>query len=210
MSPRTEVVNKRIRDERREQILLAAVRVFAHKGLSATKITDIAAAAGISQGLIHHYFDSKESVFTAAAELAIVSGMDATIAAIESTDQQPWDRLVAIYEKWLESINSKPQYDHLLMIVQCLINEDIPPGTRELVAKHGHTLFLNFVQLIRDGQAAEQIIAGHPEELAFIFISTIQGLVLTQLTRQIFSNDPDYPQSGAMPRAETVLRLLKA
>ena len=208
MSPRTEVVNQKIRDERREQILLAALRVFAYKGLSATKITDIAAAAGISQGLIHHYFISKESLFTAAAERAIIGAMEDTISAAESTDGQPWDRLVAMCEKWLGGMISEPEY--LLVIVQCLINEDIPPGTRELVAKYGHSLFSNLVQLICDGQAAGQIIAGNPDELAVIFMSTIQGLVLTQFTRQIFSSDPGYPQSSAMPHIDTVLRLLKA
>ncbi len=59
MSPRKEEQNQQIRDERREEILQAALRVFARKGLVAAKITDIANAAGLSHGLIYHYFSSK-------------------------------------------------------------------------------------------------------------------------------------------------------
>jgi hypothetical protein len=56
MSPRTSLSNQKIRDERRGQILQVALKVFAYKGLAATKIAEIAAQACISQGLIHHYF----------------------------------------------------------------------------------------------------------------------------------------------------------
>ena len=51
MSPRTEETNARIREEQRERILEAAKAIFAHKGFSDTKMTDIAAAAGVSYGL---------------------------------------------------------------------------------------------------------------------------------------------------------------
>ena len=65
MSPRTSLSNQKIRDERRDQILHAALKLFAYKGLKATRIAEIAALANISQGLIHHYFICKEDVFTA-------------------------------------------------------------------------------------------------------------------------------------------------
>jgi AcrR family transcriptional regulator len=47
MSPRTEEVNERIRDEQREKILDAARRVFARKGFAATKMADVAAGASV-------------------------------------------------------------------------------------------------------------------------------------------------------------------
>ncbi|MCL6627892.1 MAG: TetR/AcrR family transcriptional regulator, partial [Alicyclobacillus shizuokensis] len=58
--PRTEKVNQQIRDERKEQILAAAAEVFARNGYVGTRIDDIASAAGISKGLIYHYFGGKE------------------------------------------------------------------------------------------------------------------------------------------------------
>src|SRR5260221_11910312 len=61
--PRPSTENQRIRDERHEQILRAAAHVFARKGLEATTISDIAAAARGSHGLAYHYFASKEEIF---------------------------------------------------------------------------------------------------------------------------------------------------
>src|SRR5215467_8604590 len=61
--PRPSTENQRIRDKRQEQILRAAAHVFARKGLEATTISDIAAAAHVSHGLAYHYFTSKEEIF---------------------------------------------------------------------------------------------------------------------------------------------------
>jgi AcrR family transcriptional regulator len=59
MSPRSAAANQQIKQARREDLLLAARRVFARSGLAATRISDIAADAGVSQGLVYHYFPAK-------------------------------------------------------------------------------------------------------------------------------------------------------
>src|SRR5579883_985671 len=61
--PRTEEANQRIREERKEQVIWAAAQVFARKGLSDTRIVDIAAAAGISHGLAYRYFPEARKRF---------------------------------------------------------------------------------------------------------------------------------------------------
>lgn len=51
-----------IRSEKREQIISAALRLFALKGYETTSVSMIAGEAGISKGLLYSYFDSKESL----------------------------------------------------------------------------------------------------------------------------------------------------
>jgi TetR/AcrR family fatty acid metabolism transcriptional regulator len=48
--------------DRRQQILAAAVKVFAEKGFHASRVGDIAEEAGIAYGLVYHYFASKEDL----------------------------------------------------------------------------------------------------------------------------------------------------
>jgi AcrR family transcriptional regulator len=64
----SETPSKReqLRQERRHQILSAALTVFIQKGFHATNVSDVAAQAGVSQGTIYWYFDSKEELFNAA------------------------------------------------------------------------------------------------------------------------------------------------
>ncbi|MBX3154939.1 MAG: TetR/AcrR family transcriptional regulator [Deltaproteobacteria bacterium] len=50
------------RQDRREQILAAALASFVERGFYGTAIPQIAEAAGIAAGTIYHYFDSKEAL----------------------------------------------------------------------------------------------------------------------------------------------------
>ncbi len=55
-------------EDRREQILDAAMRVFAQKGFTRATNKVIAREAGITPGLIYYYFESKEAVLKAIIE----------------------------------------------------------------------------------------------------------------------------------------------
>jgi AcrR family transcriptional regulator len=55
-------------EDRREQIIDAAMRVFAQKGYSNATNKDIAREAGITPGLIYYYFESKEALLYAILE----------------------------------------------------------------------------------------------------------------------------------------------
>jgi AcrR family transcriptional regulator len=55
-------------EDRREQIIDAAMRVFAQKGFVRATNRDIAREAGITTGLIYYYFKSKEDLLRAALE----------------------------------------------------------------------------------------------------------------------------------------------
>lgn len=86
----SEASSKReqLRQERREQILEAALAVFGEKGFHAANVSDVAARAGVSQGTIYWYFDSKEELLTAALlsffgdfEQEMLSGLQAETSA---------------------------------------------------------------------------------------------------------------------------------
>src|SRR3954463_5709645 len=49
-------------DDKRQRILDAAVRVFARKGYFASRVSDVAKAAGIADGTIYLYFQNKDDV----------------------------------------------------------------------------------------------------------------------------------------------------
>lgn len=53
-------------DERRQEILNGAMKLFSEQGYDKTSISDIAAYIGISQGLCYRYFKSKEEIFESA------------------------------------------------------------------------------------------------------------------------------------------------
>lgn len=56
------------RAARREEILAAAVRVFARNGYAAARMEEIAKEAGVAKGSVYLYFDSREELLAAAFE----------------------------------------------------------------------------------------------------------------------------------------------
>jgi AcrR family transcriptional regulator len=52
------------RSRKREQILKAALSVFAEKGYEGATIADIAERASVAKGLVYDYFESKEDLFS--------------------------------------------------------------------------------------------------------------------------------------------------
>ena len=52
-------------EERRAQLLATALEVFAAKGLDGATVKDLSDAAGVAQGLLYHYFQSKEELLRA-------------------------------------------------------------------------------------------------------------------------------------------------
>jgi len=64
--------------DKREAILRAAIRVFAHNGYFNSKVADIAREAGVADGTVYLYFKSKEeilhSIFDRSMEEAIAEG----------------------------------------------------------------------------------------------------------------------------------------
>ncbi len=64
MSPRTKEQFENIREERTQQIMEAALEVFALNGFHKASISEIAKEAGISKGLLYNYFHNKEELLT--------------------------------------------------------------------------------------------------------------------------------------------------
>lgn len=55
-----------VADDRREQMLLAAVRVIGQRGFAETRVADVAAAARVSAGLVIYYFGTRDRLLTEA------------------------------------------------------------------------------------------------------------------------------------------------
>ncbi len=55
-------------EQRRIQLIDTALALFAEHGIEATRVSDIAQTAGVAQGLLYHYFPSKDALLAAIIE----------------------------------------------------------------------------------------------------------------------------------------------
>jgi AcrR family transcriptional regulator len=66
------VTGKRTAHERLPEIIAAAVRVFTRDGFRAARMSDVAAAAGLSEAALYRYVDGKEGLFVLAIRHALL------------------------------------------------------------------------------------------------------------------------------------------
>jgi AcrR family transcriptional regulator len=103
-------------EEKRRQLLDAAVRVFARKGFHASRVGDIAEEAGVAHGLLYHYFRSKDEVLEAVFD-ENWSVLLTRIANVEETGEPAVDQLrhiaAIVLRTWL----------HLPDVVRVVVRE---------------------------------------------------------------------------------------
>jgi TetR/AcrR family transcriptional regulator, fatty acid metabolism regulator protein len=103
-------------EDKRRQLLEAAVRVFARKGFHASRVGDIAEEAGVAHGLLYHYFRSKDEVLEEVFH-ENWSVLLARIASVEATDEPAADQLrhiaAIVLRTWL----------HLPDVVRVVVRE---------------------------------------------------------------------------------------
>lgn len=185
--PRTEKVNQQIRDERRAQILSAATKVFARNGFVGTRIDDIASAAGMSKGLLYHYFGSKESVFNT----LISDAEQGTIRLFQQALEMPGgatDRLRRLIEQAIAGLAEKPQI--FMVVLQAFVSDAVPQEASDLVSSFASESGPILTRLITDGQKEGTIIQGDPQELATLLGACLQGLAITAATSELKSELP--------------------
>ena len=90
--------------ERRALIVEAAGRLFAERGFAATRLDDIAAAAGVTKPILYRHFESKEALYLALLE----RHRDdlASFAAMAPAEGAPGERIRALLEIWLAYVET--------------------------------------------------------------------------------------------------------
>ena len=186
MCPRSAEQVEQLKGERRGALLRAARVVFAKKGLSAAKISEIAAAAGYSYGLVYHYFPQKEALFAAVVEETVKSWED-FISAARQQQAESWDRLLYVCTQMILGVREEPE--HLLIILRALTEDDAPPPVRDALARYNQQIREQLATLIEDGQREGSVASGPPMELARTLLVIVQGLAISR----ILDKDADFP-----------------
>lgn len=198
MSPRNEEQNEMIKDERREQILSAALKAFATRGFAATKISDIVARAGMSHGLVYHYFKSKEEIFYALLQRAMETSSQ-SVVAVENLPIPPIEKVRQTARYILGGIESYADSAYYFMIVMhASVMENTDERHRALIASSNISIQA-MERIMRAGQEAGEIVDGNTLDMSIAFFAAIQGLALYKLSVENFR----------MPDAELLVNMVK-
>jgi AcrR family transcriptional regulator len=196
--PRNEETNQHIREAQRAKILDAAREVFARKGLAAT-MADVAAAAGVSQGLAYRYFANKDELINILVKEGIQSSIELS-SALEELPTTPGQRLTTLITRLVDARREHPEFFQLFyhMANEEALSEDI----RTMIEQRGRVFFEMVKQLIIEGQVAGEIAQGDPDQLVITIMAYMEGLTMLAVT------DTERFKKHA-PGADIILRIFK-
>ncbi|MCC3374426.1 TetR/AcrR family transcriptional regulator [Cohnella sp. REN36] len=164
-------------DARREQIKCAALKVFSEQGIGGTKMSLIAAEAGISQGLSYRYFKSKEEIFTLLVEEALEAAQ-ASIDRLPDLPGTPTEQIRAFTANMLDESHKK----YFLLLRQAQTSEEVPDRVKQLLERYSAKDTLGgLVPILVRGQQAGEFGPGDPERLLFLYFSVVTGLMLQDI-----------------------------
>lgn len=187
--------------DKRDRILDAAVSVFAKTGFHATKVSDIARAAGVADGTIYLYFKSKEELLVSLFEDRVerlLRYMASELAKLE-TPSQKFRRVVELQLGILQD------EQELAEVVTIILRE-----STKLIKEFAAPKFMEYLdaiaRVVAEGQARGDFRNDvSPHLVARATFGALDGIALTWAVGR---GEPEALTRAASQLADLLLRSL--
>lgn len=157
-----------------EKILQTGIILFAKRGFAAAKTTEIVKEAGISQGLLYHYFPDKEKLYEECVRRCIRKSKEYIIANIDEMTSAA-DQIIHFTEKLFGQLEKRDvlfyQFILLIRLTLEMKNEDLVREYEDFPIKY-------FSKIIEDAQREGRAVEGDSVILANLYFSIIKGICI--------------------------------
>ena len=164
-APSPAVAEKRARNDKRERILQAAVKVFARKGYFAAKVSEIAKKADVADGTIYLYFKNKEDILVNLFDGVMAEHIEKAQVYLSAAESAP-AKLQAIAEHHLGMLGGNRDLATALLLEQlrtARIVVDLPPTDE---CPEGHFISPRALHTIPTGKLPDPRRADDPNVYA--------------------------------------------
>jgi AcrR family transcriptional regulator len=187
---------EREKERRRQQIIVAAKRVFSEKGFNKATMEDIAKEAELSPGTLYLYFKNKEELY-ASLSLRILQYLHIRVTHVnKETTLSPDQKLAALMEAMYDVYDFDPLIIINMFHLQSSetlknLSESLLAEIKELSQKSIGAI----AKIFEEGMDKGIYVERHPVALADIFWSMFSGVVLWEASKKIISSEKDYLRS---------------
>jgi AcrR family transcriptional regulator len=170
MAPKPDVS-----EERKDQILEAATRVFTQRGFDNARMDDIVAESGLSKGAIYWYFDSKDAIIIAILD-RIFDWESAHIQEVFSGDQGASQKLELYIQTSIEDMNKIEPLMPLLFDFWSLSLRN--PAINQAIKRY-YQSFLEIIEpIIRQGISTGEFRRVDIKQTALTIGAAFEGTIL--------------------------------
>jgi AcrR family transcriptional regulator len=166
-------------EERPQELLEAALRVFAERGYRRARIDDVAQAAGVTKGAVYHYFDTKEALLCRAIEHYHEQLFGELETALRGTTGPTAVRIRLLMRRLFGG--EEPNHRRVLALLLQGVRHEVPTAHRQWLAGGPVKGWKLLASLIERGQQAGEFRRDADAEVAARV--AISGL-MTQLVWQ--------------------------
>lgn len=156
----------RLPEETRSLLLDTALAQFAENGFDGTSIRKIAEAAGLSLGLLYHYFPSKEALLQALFERSILLIQGCFMEVMAEPD--PRQRLQQLLSVSFRVMREQRQFYRVSAVVR--LQPKVLGALAEGIAAWNQVLQAQFADLLSEADIPE------PETRALLLMVSLDGL----------------------------------
>lgn len=177
---------RRRAEARPDEVLDAALEQFMAKGFAATRVEDIAKAAGLSKGAVYLYFPSKQALLEGLVQRAIVPIAETALISVKDFEGDP--RIVIT--QVLKLLAARLGEAEVLAIPKLIIREVV--NFPELAEMYRHEV-LDRVLPVVEGLLAKGMREGYlrPLDPELTVRSIIGPLILHLLMAEVFRLVPE-------------------
>jgi TetR/AcrR family fatty acid metabolism transcriptional regulator len=177
--------------EKRRAILDAAIRVFARQGFHSSRVSDVAAEAGVAYGLVYHYFDSKEQMLNELFSERWSLLLDAS-QEIQRGGGTPREKLGGVASFIIESYRHEPE---LMKVIIVEVTRAANSFGRTHLAEINRA-FEAVAAMVADAQAAGEFRDDvDPTFAAMVFYGAIEQLLSGWIFDLVPATDADYERA---------------
>ncbi|MGO4137636.1 TetR/AcrR family transcriptional regulator [Rhizobium brockwellii] len=156
-------------EERRDELMTSAERLFLERGLEQTTIEEITTGAGVAKGTFYLHFSSKADVLQALRARFVQGVLDGIVTAVEGRRQEDWHGKLAAWSTacaigYLDAAG----LHHLAFVAA-------PPATREGLSRNILIDHLNELLAAGAGQNAWSV--SDPRFTAVFLFNALHGVV---------------------------------
>lgn len=163
-------------------IFEAACNVIRDKGFHQARITDIAKQAGISYGLVYHYFGSKADLFDAIVN-EWWNGLYSMMDEYEAQEVSALEKLTAILDHFLQVYEERPELVHIFITEISRSSANLTPERLDFF-KH---FFDRTEKIMARGQSDGVLRSDmRARYLTYIFVGALEGFV----SAMVLGNQP--------------------